>query len=123
MKSDHFFANSRCDKTDLGRLTTESARKQRTSRCLGLASGKQVKIGNVWLSAHRASRFSLGTSTSPPYGTAPNLGAKKPMGAASISIGVTAGFEPLAGSPNARRRMKIKGGSAQSVRRFRIEKS
>ena len=41
------------------------------------------------------------------------------MGAASISIGVPAGFETLAGSP-----MRIvEGGSAQSVRGFRIEKS
>jgi hypothetical protein len=39
--------------TDLGRFTTVSARKRRTSRCLGLACDKQVKIGK------RASRKSV----------------------------------------------------------------
>jgi hypothetical protein len=57
--------------TDRGTFISVNARKQRTSRCLGLDCDKQVKIGNC--QAERASRKSVSLSTGPPYGAAPNL--------------------------------------------------
>ena len=88
--------------TDLGTFTSVSARKQRTSRCLGLACDKQVKIGNCRLGAHRGSHFPLSISPALPVRHPIcniSRGANKPMRSGSASIGVPAGFEPLAGSP------------------------
>ena len=90
-----------------------SARKQRTLRCLGLASGKQVKIGNC--RPGRASRESFLPAR--PTGAAPNLQhisrREQADGTGSVSVGVPAGFDSwpdhLCASSN-----EIKGGLAGS---------
>ena len=63
--------SSNVHQIDLGRFTTVSGRKQRTSRCLGLACDKQGEIGNC--QAERASRKSVLPQYEPPYGAGPNL--------------------------------------------------
>ena len=82
---------------DLGMFTTVNARKQRTSRCLGLACDKQVKIANC--QAERASR-KLPQYEPALRGSAQSATARTSRWELPASpIGVPAGFEPLAGSP------------------------
>jgi hypothetical protein len=64
--------------TDLGRFTSVSARKQRTSRCLGLASDKQVKIGKLSAWA-RIAQVVLPQYEPALRGSAQSAGANKPM--------------------------------------------